>query len=177
MNFRLPKTFNTMAQSVLLIIVSMLLACTPTLDWRSSALNSHGDRYTLTFPGKHLSAQKTVTLNGASQVLTLHAVQAGDAQFALGHVAAADASQAQVLAQALAAAFAANLGVEVKRTVVSVGKTVGAFDVFYPATPKRYAQARFIWTPTAAYELIAVGSPSDLTPESADTFIRSLRFE
>ncbi len=166
--------------SFFLVLGLALCACTPTLDWRTTPLSSHGDRYTLTFPGKALSAQKNVLLAGESHTLTLHAVQADTAQFALGHIRAKDAAHAQAIAQALAQAFAANMGVEpveLKRTPVNVLKSAGAFDVTYPTQANRYAQARFIWTATAAYELLSVGKPQDLSAENADTFIRSMTFE
>jgi hypothetical protein len=171
------KSFSRTTTAILLAFAVLASACTPTLDWRTTTLQSHGSRYTVTFPGKALSAQKTVTLVGAAHTLTLHAVQAETAQFALGDVAAKDAVQAQALAKALAQAFAANIGGELKQTPVTVAKTLGAFDVTYPAQSNRYAQARFVWTHTAAYELLAIGKPADLTPETADTFIRSIRFE
>jgi hypothetical protein len=159
------------------LVLTCVGACTPTLDWRTIALSSHGQRYSVTFPGKALSAQKTVLLANEPHSLTLHAVQSDSAQFALGHLAAKDAEQAQALANALAHAFANNMGGEFKRVTVTVPKTMGAFDVSYPSTASRYAQARFLWTASAAYELLALGKPQDLNSETADTFIRSLRFE
>jgi hypothetical protein len=174
MRNQLPKKLRT---ALLAAAAVCTIACTPTLDWRTTPLSSHGDRYTVTFPGKALSAQKSVTLSGAAHTLTLHAVQADTAQFALGNVPAKDAAQAQDLARALAQAFASNMGGELKQTPVAVAKALGAFDVSYPTQANRYAQARFVWTATAAYELLTVGKPSDLTPETADTFIRSIRFE
>ncbi len=169
--------FQKLRANLLATAVVYASACTPTLDWRTTPLSSHGDRYTVTFPGKALSAQKSVTLSGAAHTLTLHAVQANTAQFALGNVPAKDAAQAQDLARALAQAFASNMGGELKQTPVVLAKTMGAFDVTYPAQANRYAQARFIWTATGAYELLSVGQPSDLTSETADTFLRSIRFE
>jgi phenylpyruvate tautomerase PptA (4-oxalocrotonate tautomerase family) len=166
-----------------------LSACTPRFDWRSSAIKLHGERIAITFPGKSLSASKTVTLNGQPQPLTLHAVQVDSAQFALGGVPATDAAQAQQLARALAAAFASNLNAAPNVTVIQLSNTAGAFDVKYrfqatdtstqqtrPA-PQRYAQARYFWTPRGAYELLAVGNADELNPETADTFIRSATVE
>ena len=170
-------TFIRFQTALVLISLIFINACTPTLDWRTTNLTSHGERYGLTFPGKALSAQKSVVLLEAPRDLTLHAVQADTAQFALGHLAAKDATEAQALANALAQAFANNMGGELKRVTVNVAKTIGAFDVSYPGTSNRYAQARFLWTASAAYELLALGKPQDLSAETADTFIRSLRFE
>jgi hypothetical protein len=156
------------------------LACTPEFDWRSSRISHQGDQFTLTFPGKALSAQKTVVLAGQSHVLQLSAVQIGRVQFALGSLPAKDATQAQQLALALAKGFAANLQLnedQTKRNNVKLTNSSGAFDVTYPATRERTAQARFIWTPQAAYELLVIGPANELPPEVAETFIRSMKFE
>lgn len=156
-----------------------LIACTPTLDWRSSNLRPQNQALSITFPGKPLAAQRTVSLNQAPHLLTLHGVLAGNAQFVLGSVPAADASTAQSLANALAQAFEVNLNAQGVRNAVQIPSTLGAFDVRYPALlpQTRTAKARFFWTNTAAYELLVVGDKQDLTPETADTFIRSLKLE
>jgi hypothetical protein len=156
-----------------------MLGCSPTFDWRSSRITSYGDQYVLTFPGKALSAQKSVILAGETRTLTLSAVQVDSAQFALGSVQSSSAAQAQAIAIALADAFTSNLKIsnaQTSRSAVSVARSSGAFDVKYPAG-ERFAQARFIWTEHAAYELLAVGKAQDLSAEVADTFIRSMQFE
>jgi hypothetical protein len=175
----LTFTSRCRAAGVMLLASVFLLACSPQFDWRSSKLSSHGDRYTLTFPGKPLSAERKVNLAGASFSLMLTAVQVDSAQFALGSVPAASPAQAQVLAQALAQAFEANLklsSAQTKMTTVALARSSGAFDVAYPVG-ERYATGRFIWTQNAAYELLAVGSAKDLSAETAETFIRSMQFE
>jgi hypothetical protein len=161
---------------ILIFIFCSLTACSPRFDWRSSRHANHGDTYHLTFPGKALVAQKTVLLNRESHVLTLNGVQVDSAQFVLGSVPAQNAAQAQALAQALATAFETNLASKGGQTPLILNKTLGAFDALYPSTG-RYAQARFMWTATAAYELLVVGKASDIPPETADTFIRSMKFE
>jgi hypothetical protein len=172
--------FNNLNKIFIMLFLSIsVAACTPNFDWRTSRLSSHGDQYVITFPGKSLSAEKTVTLAGHSYPLLLSAVQVDSAQFALGSVPARDAVQAQYAAEALAMAFAANLKADAnqtKRTTVKLAKSSGAFDVMYPLG-ERYAQARFIWTDHAAYELLTIGKTRDLTAEVADMFIRSMQFE
>ncbi len=153
-----------------------MTACSPAFDWRSQSYSNHGDRYTVVFPGKALSAKKTVLLNAESLPLTLNGVQVQSAQFVLGTVPARNAAHAQALAQALAQAFAGNLKVQGTVGPLTLSKTLGAFDVRYP-TNERYAQARFIWTDQAAYELLVLGLTADLPPEEADTFIRSIKFD
>ncbi len=173
------------------LLVTLLVACTPTLDWRTNTINSQAARITVLFPGKISQAQKTVTFplpdataslpgltaRPLTHILTLHAAQADSAQFALGTIATQDAQQAQHIASALALAFASHMGGELKRVPVTVPLALGAFDVTYPASANRYAQARFIWRQHAAYELLTVGHPNDLNPETAAMFIDSLRFE
>jgi hypothetical protein len=171
---------NALRWSAVMVLLLSCLACTPEFDWRSSRISHQGDQFTLTFPGKALSAQKTVVLAGQSEVLQLSAVQIGRVQFALGSVPAKSAAHAQVLASALAMGFAANLQLneeQTKRTAVTLARSSGAFDVTYPATRERTAQARFVWTQHAAYELLVIGPANELPPEVADTFIRSMKFE
>ena len=109
----------------------------------------------------------------------LSAVQVDSAQFAFGSVPASNAKEAQTIANALAEAFSNNLkmtGTQTKRSPVTLARSSGAFDISYPIG-ERYAQARFIWTEHAAYELLVVGKAQDLTLETAETFIRSMQFE
>jgi hypothetical protein len=154
-------------------------ACTPHFDWRSSKLNSHGDQYTITFPGKSLNAEKLVTLAGHPYPLMLSAVQVDSAQFALGSIPASNAAQAKMIANALADAFSFNLQLTTppQRSTVLLAKNSEGFDITYPVIDERYAQARFMWTEHAAYELLVIGKTKDVTIEVADTFIRSMQFE
>ncbi len=161
------------------VVVTLLIACSPNFDWRSSKRSSHGDTYVITFPGKAVSVEKTVIMAGEPHRLMLSAVQVDSAQFALGSVPAKSEAQAKAIAQALAESFTSNLKITPalsNRSNVVLARSKGAFDVAYPAAD-RYAQARFIWTEHAAYELLVVGKAQDITPEIADTFIRSMQFE
>jgi hypothetical protein len=161
---------------ILFIGVLISCACSPTYDWRTQRYNTHGDQYSLTFPGKALTAQKTVTLNSEQTLLTLNGVQVDRTQFVLGHVPARDTAHAQALAQALSQAFAQNLGTAGAQQTIALAKTSGAFDVRFP-TGTRFAQARFIWTARAAYELLVIAPSADLPLEVADNFTRSIQFE
>lgn len=157
-----------------------MTGCTPNFDWRTTRSSSHGDQYVITFPGKSLSAEKSVDLTGQALPLKLSAVQVDSAQFALGSVPATNADQARFVAQALASAFSTNLKLnadQTKTNPVVLKKSSGAFDVSYPVIGERYAKARFIWTEHAAYELLVIGKTKDVTEEVADTFIRSMQFE
>jgi hypothetical protein len=172
------RLFKQSSSFYLILFVAMLFngACTPTFDWRTQRYNTHGDQYSITLPGKALAAQKTVLLNTEPTLLSLNGVQVDGAQFVLGHVPARDTAHAQALAQALAQAFSQNLGTAGAQQTIVLAKTNGAFDVRFP-TRSRFAQARFIWTSHAAYELLVVGTSADLTPEVADNFTRSIQFE
>jgi hypothetical protein len=159
-----------------LCLLLCLYACSPTFDWRSTRFNTHGDAYTLTFPGKALTAQRTVTLNKESHLLTLNGVQVDSVQFVLGHVPAKNPAIAKELATALAQAFDQNLALKGTAVALKLAPTIEGFDVNYPKG-QRFAQARFFWTEHAAYEILVVGNTQDLPPEVADTFIRSIKFE
>jgi hypothetical protein len=173
-SFFIPKS------TLLAVCLSVFtVACTPTFDWRSTRLSSYGDRYVLTFPGKTVSAQKSIALAGEQRALTLTAVQIDGAQFAFGSVPASSAAQAQTIAEELAQAFTNNLKVnpaQTKRSPVALPRSQGGFEVSYPSG-ERFAQARFIWTEHAAYELLVVDSAKVVSTETAETFIRSMQFE
>ena len=162
-----------------------LTACTPAFDWRSQKASTHGDNYRLEYPGKPLSAQRTVILAEQSVTLTLSGVQAQEAQFALGHVPAKDALQAKIFAQALAQSFISNLHKQSNANptpsppalkTIALANALGAFEL-QTTVGGTFAVARFVWTSHAAYELLAVGEAGKLPIEVAEQFVRSFQFE
>ena len=154
-----------------------LIACTPSHDWRVLRLAPQNQALTLEFPAKPQFAQRSQQLAGQAVAFQLSATQVGAAQYALGSAPATDAANAQALAQAMAAGFANNLKLApaVPKAVV-LTQALGAIDVDY-SSAQRSARARFIWTAGAAYQLIVLGPVADAPSETAEQFIRSLRFE
>ena len=154
-----------------------VLACSPTYDWRTIRLAPQDQGLSLDFPSKPSMAQKAQTLNAQSITMTQSASLVNTSQFALASVPAPNEAAAKALAMAMAQGFAINLQTTpAAPKTIALAQTAGAFEQRYQ-TAQFAAQARFIWTSGAAYQLIAIGPAADLNAEAADQFIRSIRFE
>ena len=159
------------------LCASSLLACSPTYDWRTVRLTPQDQGLSVEFPAKPSYAQKQITLNGQSLTMTQTASMVNTTQFALASVPAPNEAAALALANVMAQGFANNLQAALASTKpVSVLQTSGAFEQSY-RTATFTAQARFIWTAGAAYQVIAIAPLADLNADAAEQFIRSIRFE
>jgi hypothetical protein len=186
-NIKIPILNRLKKASIFLLSTILLISCSPTFDWRTIRFDNKY-AHTATFPGKPSTAIKSVSLLGENHDLTLVGVQISSAQWVVGKISANNAVKAQQLAEQLASDFSQKMLVKHQqkplKTMLNIKNTLGAFDINYSRKSDNisvenatvYARARVIWTASAAYELLVIGEPDDLTIDIADTFIRSVKF-
>jgi hypothetical protein len=163
---------------VLAACLASMLACTPRMDWRE--MPAANGQLVVLFPAKPVSATRTLPLAGQSYALTMTAARVGSAQFAAGHLEAAN-GQAESAARAWAAAMLANIDAKAPPTAlepVTVRAAQGALQVrgqgAIDGQPGRLL-ARFAWRDHSVVAAIAMGPASDLSEDDAQTFVTSLR--
>jgi hypothetical protein len=88
----------TFVRPLLLLVVCVVCACSPTLNWRDTQPEGSGLR--LTFPCKPASRVRELVLAGQPAAMHLHSCDAGDATFAL---TATDLTDPSFVAAALGA--------------------------------------------------------------------------
>lgn len=172
--------FKTLSRIILICLCVFQLACSPTFNWRTIHFSTHGDHYNILFPGVPLNAQKLLKIANQQGVLTLVAVQKDTAQWALGHIPAANESAARAIAESLSDSFSSKISSIASRKALKIPNTLGSFEVNYSPfviENKPYiAIARFIWTKNAAYQVLAIGQTDDLPLDIATVFVSSLQF-
>jgi hypothetical protein len=89
------------------LLLAMLSACSPTLDWREVRPDDSGA--VALFPCKPTTDARMVTLAGSRVRMLLTACRAGDATWALAHADMADPARVTPALQALREATAGNL--------------------------------------------------------------------
>ena len=164
--------------AALLIATAMLAACSPTLNWRE--VRPEGTRLALLLPCKPDKAQKTVPLGGPATPLSMLGCDAGGATFAVAVAQLDDASQAvPVLAQWQNLTLA-NMKAGPAR--VSPLKLPGAVDARLVTAQGRRAdgtavsgQAAYFAQGGQAFQVVLYADR--ITPEVAETFFSSLKFE
>ncbi len=165
---------------ILVCLCLLQSSCSPVFNWRTTPFLTHGDRYNILFPGIPVNAQKTLKIAGQQGILTLIAVQKDTAQWALGHIPAANESVARVIAESLSDSFSSKISSSASRKTLKIPNTLGAFEVsyapFFIKNKPYIAIARFIWTKNAAYQVLAIGQADDLPLDIANMFISSMQF-
>ena len=166
------------AAAALLTAVAMLTACSPTLNWRE--VRPEGTRLALLLPCKPDKAQKTVPLGGPATPLSMLGCDAGGATFAVAVAQLGEANQAApVLAQWQALALA---NMKAGPAQVSPLKLPGAADAILVTAQGRRAdgtavsgQAAYFAQGAQAFQVVLYADR--ITPEVAETFFSSLKFE
>lgn len=149
--------------------VSLLLACSPSLNWRVVPNTDVG--YAATFPDKPAQITRTLDLIGLKVPLTLHAAQVDGLYFAVGTMPLQGdlTGKAQDLSQALAQALANNinagqaklkpmqwLGMNVEELTASGNLSSGKAG---------FAQARFFEHRGVLYEVVLMGEGAGADPD------------
>lgn len=91
-----------------LAMTSMLLACSPTLNWREARPAESGAQ--ALFPCKPDRFTRSLALGGEKLQMVLNSCAAGDVTYALSHAELADAAHVQLALEGMQAASAGNLG-------------------------------------------------------------------
>ena len=163
--------------AALLAATAMLAACSPALNWRE--VRPEGTRLALLLPCKPDKAEKTVPLGGPATPLSMLGCDAGDATFAVAVAQLADAAQAApVLAQWQSLTLA---NMKAGPAQVAPLKIPGADAVLVKALGQRAdgtpvsGQAAYFAQGAQVFQVVLYSAR--ISPEAADTFFSSLKFE
>jgi hypothetical protein len=156
----------------------VLTACSPALNWRE--VRPEGTRLALLLPCKPDKAEKTVPLGGPATPLSMLGCDAGDATFAVAVAQLGDAAQAApVLAQWQSLTLA---NMKAGPAQVSLLKVPGAPSaVLVKAQGQRAdgtpvsGQAAYFAQGAQVFQVVLYSAR--ISPEVADTFFSSLKFE
>ena len=163
--------------AALLIATAMLAACSPTLNWRE--VRPEGTRLALLLPCKPDKAQKNVPLGGPATPLSMLGCDADGATFAVAVAQLGDASQAApVLAQWQNLTLA---NMKAGPAQVSPLTMPGAAAILVKAQGRRAdgtavsGQAAYFAQGAQVFQVVMYAER--ITPEVAETFFSSLKFE
>lgn len=158
----------------------LLMACTPTFNWREA--RPAGTGLTLLLPCKPDQAQRSVPLGGQPTELAMLGCDAGDATFALGVATVNDASQVGAVLAGWQTTTLANMkatGAGQATALKLPGAAVQPPAVLVRADGQR-ADGRAVQSQAAYFAqgrqvFQAVIYADQITPEVAETFFSSLR--
>ena len=176
-----PSKARVMSRMVLAGVI-VLMACSPTLNWRDVRPDNTGLR--LLLPCKPDKAQRSVPLGGQPTVLAMLGCDAGGATFALAVATVPVASQLAAVQAGWQAATLANMkaiGPGQTTTLKVPGASLQPPAVLVQASGQRadgqpvYSQAAYFAQGRQLFQ--AVIYTGKLQPEVAETFFSSLKFD
>jgi len=156
----------------------LLLACSPTYDWRE--IRGEGASYLVMLPAKPSSHTRTVNLDGTQVQMTMTGAETDGVSFTVATAQLADAAQAQKAMQAMKNAMVRNLGGSVKQekpvqvagvTATELTATGGADASGRP----RLMVARFFVRDNRVFQMVVLGRENAVPQEAVDTFLSSFR--
>lgn len=148
---------------------SLLLACSPSLNWRVVPNTDVG--YAATFPDKPAQITRILDLIDLKVPLTLHAAQVDGLYFAVGTVPLQGdlAAKGPDLSQALAQALANNInaGKAELKPLQWLGMTVGELTASGSLSNGKvgFAQGRFFEHRGVLYEVVLMGEGAAADPD------------
>jgi hypothetical protein len=159
-------------------LVSLMIACTPALDWREVSNSDAG--YRALFPGKAVLASRDFVMAGEKVTLKLHATTSGNTYFAIGEIplSAAQQDKAGDILAALKASMRNNAG-----ALTSEENTVSASGVVWqevrakgqmPNGAPSVFVGRFAIHAGRILEVVAMGEKALLTDEAIDMWFGSV---
>jgi hypothetical protein len=156
----------------------MLLACTPSLNWREA--RPPGSGVAMLFPCRPNQQERAIRIAGAAQRVQMHSCSAAGAAFSLVFANVAEPAGVTPLLAALRAAAQANLGgAETVRPLVLVGATPNPqsalvrIDGRLPDGRRVVEHTAFFARGLRVYQVTALGESLDA--ETIDTFFDSIK--
>lgn len=169
--------------AALLLATAMLAACSPALNWRE--VRPEGTRLALLLPCKPDKAEKTVSLMFPVTPLSMLGCDAGGATFAVSVVRLGDARHAGPVLALWQSATLFNMKAQLPLVQSQPLKLPGAdtlpAPVLVTAQGQRAdgtavsGQAAYFAQGTQVFQVVLYADR--ITPEAADTFFSSLKFE
>ncbi len=176
----LLRSSRLLAFFVLCVLTSLLAGCDPALNWRE--VRSNDACYTVLFPAKPSSFDRTVNLDGLQVMMTMTAAEADGVNFAVATAVIDDETQRAKALIAMQTAMMRNIEgeiVEQKTVAVKGGATAIQLHATGKAGQARVPLAlfaRFVTHETRVFQVIALGPKENLGAEIADTFLSSFAF-
>jgi hypothetical protein len=176
----LLRSSRLLAFFALCVLTSLLAGCDPALNWREVRSNDAG--YTVLFPAKPSSFDRTVNLDGLQVMMNMTAAEADGVSFAVATAIIEDEGQRAKALIAMQTAMLRNIRGEIteKKTVNVKG---GATAIQIHATGQAGQAgtplvlfARFVIHESRVFQVIALGPKEKLSAETADTFLSSFAF-
>ncbi len=164
----------------LILLPTILVACTPTLDWRE--VRPGGSGVQLLMPCKPNSHDRRLSLAGQPVRLSLHACSAGDQTWSLAFADVGDPARMGQVMQQLAQAAGANIAADASQstplrvpgaTPHDASQTV----VYRGHLPDGRPVKMQVWVfahGTQAFQATVLGA--DLPADAVQTFMESIRF-
>jgi hypothetical protein len=161
-------------------LVTALVGCSPTLDWREARPGASG--VMLLMPCKPTSQERRIALDGQSALLTLYACTAGGQTWSLAFADVGDPARMSGVLQSLVKAAGANVSASTRRAQLLLvpGATPNAASQLV-AYEGQLADGQVVQMRVAvfargtwAFQATAVGGA--LPAEGVQTFMESIRF-
>ncbi|GIZ52189.1 hypothetical protein NCCP691_22030 [Noviherbaspirillum aridicola] len=157
----------------------LLIACSPTYDWRE--IRGEGAGYRVMLPAKPASHTRAVNLNGTQVQMTMTGAETDGVSFTVATAQLADAAQAQQALQAMKQAMLRNVGGSVKQDKpVEVNGASNASELTATGGADasgrpRLMVARFFMRDNQVFQMVVLGRENGVPQEAVDTFLSSFR--
>lgn len=153
-----------------LLLAVTLSACSPKYDWRD--YRSQDVPYSVLFPGKPAKQTRTVKLGQLDVSMSMAAADIDGVIFAIGSATLADAAQAPAAVTAMRTAMVNNIGGTVASDTLLDN---GAQRVDASGKGMRLI-GRFMSKDRRVYQVVVIGAPQKIDPETVETFFSSFKF-
>ena len=173
----LPRSSRLLALVAVCALATALAGCDPALNWRETRNNDAG--YTVLFPAKPSSFDRTVNLDGLQVMMTMTAAEANGVSFAVATAVIEDEAQRTKALLAMQTAMMRNIQgqiAEQKSVTVKGGATaaqIHATGKSGQAGAPLALFARFFMHKSRVFQVIALGPKEKLGADTADTFLSS----
>ena len=185
-----------MCRRLILALWMLVAACSPALDWRETRQPELG--FAVSLPGKPLVAARELAFEGAPVPMTMVSAGRDATLFAVGvarlpAAALADMAAVQRTTARFAEALRRNVhGAETSSAAIPVPTFAGGFaggralryDAAFSARGDAtsgnksravHLYARLVVADDRLYQVVALGSAEQLTPQALETFFESFR--
>lgn len=175
-----PSARRVASAVVVMLVGTVLPACTPTYDWRD--VRGTEVPYTVLLPSKPSTHSREINLGGIRTTMTMRAAEVENVTFAVATAELPDAAQAQAVLQVMKNTMVGNIGGIVRQ---EKSKREGAFLIIDliagpPAgvgSDAKTLHAKFVARDRRVYQVVVVGQEKSIRMEAVDTFLGSFKSE
>ncbi len=158
-----------------LILLGLLAACSPDLNWRE--VHAGDGAYTVLMPAKPAAHSRRLELGAIQTEMTLRGAEVDGVSYVVGAARLATATEAQQALQAMQAGMLRNIGAAEQQTQTVVVDKLPMIEVRAagktPAGQPISLVARFATRGEHAYQAVVLGPSAKVKAEAAQTFLES----